>query len=101
MCLIINGSVREEMGFRQIQSVDEAKARGLRGLIVFICVTAMITFVSILYDSWEEGAAKAIGFAALFTLIVLALLGVSFGIALPGAKKYIEESWAKKESQNH
>ena len=89
--------MRERMGFKQITSLQEAKARGIRALAVFTCATGILTFGCVLYDSWEEGPVKAMGFAVLMTIIVVALLGGAFAISLPGAKRYLEESWANRE----
>ena len=87
------------MGFKQIQSLEEAKARGVRALVVIACATGILTFGSVLYDLWEEGPAKAIGFAVLMTIIVVVLLGIGFALALPKAKRRLENSWARKESK--
>lgn len=85
------------MRFKPIQSLQEAKTRGVRALIVFASATAILTFGYVLHDSWQNGPFKAIGMAILMTAIVVFLMGVGFLIALPGVKRHLEESWAEKQ----
>ncbi len=87
------------MGLKQIESLEEAKARGAMALVVFASVLGVLTFVCALYDSWQRGPVKAIVMASLMTGVVLVLVAIGFLIVLPKVKKSWEEAWATEEAK--
>jgi len=82
---------------KQIQNANEAKARLVRALRIVLFASVLISFGNALHEFWADGIAKALGMAVLITAIVFVLIGATFLAVLPGAKRYLEASWKRKE----
>lgn len=88
------------MKFTEIKNADEAKVRLARAMLYMTLAAGLAAFGMALYESWQDGMRTAIEKASWFALLILAIIGGTFGICLPGMKKRVDALWSAREQRD-